>query len=128
MVLRRAAEKSCRNFCLKHGIDPAADLPIAQRTLSPSDFGFHNALKRPDGRLAFLDLEYFGWDDPAKTIADFLLHPGMELSLPLRTHFLHRAIESFPTVPGLLLRVRVVYLLFALKCSRTVPLETLAGL
>src|SRR5690606_39056346 len=25
------------------------------------------------------DLEYFGWDDPAKLVSDFLLHPGHRL-------------------------------------------------
>ena len=49
------------------------------RTLSPSDFGFHNALRRVDGSLAFLDMEYFGWDDPVKLACDFVLHPGMSL-------------------------------------------------
>ena len=38
------------------------ELAVDHRTLSPSDFGFHNALRRSDGRLAFLDFEYFGWD------------------------------------------------------------------
>jgi hypothetical protein len=42
----------------------------------PSDFGYHNALRRPDGSLAFVDFEYFGWDDPVKLTADILLHPG----------------------------------------------------
>ncbi|WP_298363983.1 hypothetical protein [Azospirillum sp.] len=59
-----------------------ADTPVlAERAiLSPSDFGFHNALRRPDGRLAFLDLEYFGWDDPVKLLADTLWHPAYRLS------------------------------------------------
>ena len=50
------------------------DRPIDpnERSLSPSDFGFHNAIRRADGRLAFVDFEYFGWDDPAKLVADFL--------------------------------------------------------
>jgi hypothetical protein len=43
----------------------------AERRLSPSDFGFHNILRGPDGRLRIIDLEYAGWDDPAKTIGDF---------------------------------------------------------
>ena len=29
------------------------------------------ALLRPDGNLAFIDFEYAGWDDPAKTLCDF---------------------------------------------------------
>ena len=52
------------------GIDPAAEIPAAERILSPSDFGFHNALKTEDGCFAFLDFEYAGWDDPAKLVGD----------------------------------------------------------
>ncbi|GFK94953.1 hypothetical protein NNJEOMEG_02801 [Fundidesulfovibrio magnetotacticus] len=63
-------------------------LPEAQRTLSPSDFGFHNALRLSGGGLCFLDLEYFGRDDPAKTLCDFVLHPGMALPDHLAGRFL----------------------------------------
>lgn len=59
-----------------------------ERTLSPSDFGFHNAIRRPDGSLAFVDFEYFGWDDPVKLVSDVLLHPGMSLSSNLGERFL----------------------------------------
>ncbi|MCG8510371.1 MAG: aminoglycoside phosphotransferase family protein [Rhodospirillales bacterium] len=62
------------------GIDPDRQIPQSSRALSPSDFGFHNALRRRDGRLVFIDFEYFGWDDPGKMIADVMLHPGMNLS------------------------------------------------
>ena len=48
-----------------------AELPIEQRCLSPSDFGFHNALLTDQGEVIFLDFEYAGWDDPAKTVCDF---------------------------------------------------------
>jgi len=47
-----------------------AIIPNAERCISPSDFGFHNALLR-DGSLVFHDFEYSGWDDPAKLICDF---------------------------------------------------------
>lgn len=69
------------------GLASDADLPAALRTLSPSDFGFHNAVRRGDGTLAFLDFEYFGWDDPVKATADFLLHPGMALDNGLKARF-----------------------------------------
>ncbi len=49
-------------------------------TLSPSDFGFHNALRTPEGALVFLDFEYFGWDDPAKLAVDLELHPAMRIA------------------------------------------------
>ncbi|MEW6150446.1 MAG: phosphotransferase [Bradyrhizobium sp.] len=61
------------------GLDPAADLAPAHRALSPSDFGLHNALRAPDGRLRFIDFEYFGWDDPVKLVSDTALHPGSNL-------------------------------------------------
>jgi hypothetical protein len=61
-------------------LDPTARLPITLQVLSPSDFGFHNALRRPSGQVVFLDFEYFGWDDPAKLACDVYWHPGMGLS------------------------------------------------
>jgi hypothetical protein len=44
------------------------DAPLSARlqVLSLSDFGLHNPLRHPDGKLAFLGFEYFGWDEPAK--------------------------------------------------------------
>lgn len=43
--------------------------------LSPSDFGFHNALLSQDG-LFFIDFEYAGKDDPIKTLCDFVCQPA----------------------------------------------------
>ncbi len=57
-------------------LDFTAALVTASRSLVPSDFGFHNAIRRADGVLIFVDHEYFGWDDPVKVTADFLLHPA----------------------------------------------------
>ena len=51
--------------------------------LSPSDFGFHNALA-DDGRLGFLDFEYAGRDDPAKLVCDFFCQP--DIPVPMRYH------------------------------------------
>ncbi len=52
-----------------------------QRILSPGDFGFHNALRRDDGKIVFFDFEYSGWDDPAKTVADIFLQPERPVDL-----------------------------------------------
>jgi hypothetical protein len=65
----------------------AAQLALERRVLSPSDFGFHNALRRPDGSLVFLDFEYFGWDDPTKLASDIHWHPGMALRAAERQRF-----------------------------------------
>lgn len=59
------------------GISPKEPLPRQDERLSPSDFGFHNAILAVDGRLRFIDFEYAGWDDPAKTICDFLCQPAV---------------------------------------------------
>lgn len=55
----------------------AFTLPRSERCISPSDFGFHNSLLAPDGRLAFFDFEYAGWDDPAKLVCDFFCQPEL---------------------------------------------------
>lgn len=55
--------------------------PIGREIVSPSDFGFHNALIDEHGRASFLDFEYAGCDDPAKLICDFFCQP--ELAVPL---------------------------------------------
>lgn len=55
-------------------------LEFSQRTLSPSDFGFHNAVLGKGGRIFWLDFEYFGQDDSAKLIADFLHHVAQKLT------------------------------------------------
>jgi hypothetical protein len=54
-------------------------LPAGQRYLSPSDFGFHNALLSADGKLRFFDFEYAGWDDPAKLTCDFFCQPELPI-------------------------------------------------
>ena len=71
------------------------ELPLKSRTLSPSDFGFHNALRNETGKVIFIDWEYFGWDDPAKMTADFLLHPGMNLSDKMKSKWLLGAVRIF---------------------------------
>ena len=51
------------------------DQAIGRTIISPSDFGFHNTLLRPDDELQFLDFEYAGFDDPAKLVGDFYACP-----------------------------------------------------
>lgn len=70
-------------------------LPRSQQTLSPSDFGFHNAIERENGRLAFIDFEYFGWDDPVKLIVDFCFHPGMVLNSTLKQQWIEGAVKIY---------------------------------
>jgi hypothetical protein len=53
------------------GVGRQSQLSEDDRRLSPSDFGFHNALRGADGRIRFIDLEYAGWDGPTKLVCDF---------------------------------------------------------
>jgi hypothetical protein len=97
------------------GLDPSAELPAGARTLSPSDFGFHNALRRPDGTLVFIDFEYFGWDDPAKTVADFLLQPAVPVPERLRHPFCRQMNEVYGAAADLGRRLPPIYALLSLK-------------
>lgn len=67
----------CQSRTQSLGFEGPDVLPREHRCLSPSDFGFHNALLTPDDTLVFLDFEYAGWDDPAKVICDFFCQPQL---------------------------------------------------
>jgi thiamine kinase-like enzyme len=83
-------------------------LPPGRRCLSPSDFGFHNALRQADGTLVFFDFEYAGWDDPAKFLCDFLCQPAVPVPQPLWAHCVESICRS---VPGGSTRARIALLL-----------------
>lgn len=72
------------------GFDLHRELAESECCLSPSDFGFHNALADADGRLVFLDFEYAGRDDPAKLVLDFFCQPQVPVPPRYRDRFLAR--------------------------------------
>ena len=78
----------------------------AWHCLSPSDFGFHNALLRESGETCFLDFEYAGWDDPAKMIGDFFSHPGVPVPDEHFDWFAAVAFEPFVERERLIERTR----------------------
>jgi hypothetical protein len=59
------------------GLNLENEIAREDRRLSPSDFGFHNAILTAEGKLRFLDFEYAGWDDPAKMVCDFFCQVAM---------------------------------------------------
>jgi hypothetical protein len=91
-----------------------APLAVASRSLCPSDFGFHNALRSADG-LVFLDFDYFGWDDPVKLVADFILHPGMALGDSLKRRFAGAARQIYGADGTFAPRLNLLFPLFALR-------------
>jgi hypothetical protein len=104
------AVERLRRGCAEAGRDFEGLLPQRYRVLSPSDFGLHNALRRSDGTLVFLDFEYFGWDEPAKAVADVMLHAGMSLSLALARRYRERVADALRhTDPLLPERLRLFF-------------------
>jgi Phosphotransferase enzyme family len=107
------------------GLDFRATLPQEKRTLVPSDFGFHNALRRADGTLAFVDFEYFGWDDPVKLTADVLHHPGTPLGALQRDRFRSAALAIYGADASFGARLDALYPLFGLRWALIVLNEFL---
>jgi Ser/Thr protein kinase RdoA (MazF antagonist) len=66
---------------------PDAGIAVAL-CLSPSDFGFHNVIRRADGSFCFIDFEHAGWDDPAKLAADFILQPDAPMAVETAEYFI----------------------------------------
>ena len=104
-----------KTYLTGKGIGWRQELLEEFRTLSPSDFGFHNALRTPEGPMVFLDFEYFGWDDPVKMVSDFLWHPAMCLSGKLKIYFFSRMSAIFSDDPNFKVRLKGLYPLFGLK-------------
>lgn len=103
-----SAWESIRNSVLSevHKLQLPLDeaLPLEDRILSPSDFGFHNARLTKDGNLVFLDFEYAGWDDPVKMVCDFFCHPQTPVSMKYYMPFLSAAVSDLPQKERHLLR------------------------
>ena len=109
------ASQLARGQMVAGGLAFSTELPQERRSLVPSDFGFHNSLRRSDGSLAFLDFEYFGWDDPVKLTADILLHPGRPLPAPQRKRFRHAAMRLYGDDPAFASRLSAYLPLFGLR-------------
>ena len=108
--LRSVWERLLRNVrSATHG--PAVELTRDETCPSPSDFGFHNALLEPTGRLRFFDFEYAGADDPAKLACDFFSQPQLPVPAAYWASFLATLAEqpgwgdAFLARAGLLLPV-----------------------
>jgi len=92
-----------------------ATLSVADRCISPSDFGFHNALMRNSGEICFLDFEYAGWDDPAKAVGDFFCQPGVPVSFDHFEPYLAQVVGYSPNASVLAERVRRLLPVFQIK-------------
>ncbi|MCF6440356.1 aminoglycoside phosphotransferase family protein [Pseudoalteromonas luteoviolacea] len=57
-----------------------AGVKLERNILSPSDFGFHNAMKTKQG-LVFFDFEYAGMDTSWKLLCDFFSQPAVPIEM-----------------------------------------------
>ena len=89
-------------------------LPPEDRILSPSDFGFHNALEY-GADLSFVDFEYAGWDDPAKLICDFMCQPEVPVTQDQGQQFMAELLEELPGAEGVARRVELLSPVHRLK-------------
>jgi len=88
---------------------------MAEPCLSPSDFGFHNALVDAKGGLKFFDFEYAGWDDPAKMAADFVCQPRIPSPEGTRERLAALLAGLFPGDPTVVRRFEVLEPVYRVK-------------
>ena len=97
----------------RHEFD--SELDKGQQCLSPSDFGFHNAMTSA-GRLYFFDFEYAGWDDPAKLICDFFHQPRIPAPIDFLEASLAQCIGDLAlNEDALRQRIRVLFPVYGFK-------------
>jgi hypothetical protein len=108
-----ACEKIIENSKNHWPVDFHTKLNNVNQVLSPSDFGFHNAIQTKDG-LKFIDFEYFGWDDPVKLTCDFILHPGMKLTEGQKNFWLSKIKKIFSQDHSFQNRLNASYCLYGL--------------
>lgn len=89
-------------------------LPLEDRILSPSDFGFHNTLEHEES-LSFLDFEYAGWDDPAKLICDFMCQPELPVTREQGRQFMDELLQGLPAADEVARRVELLLPVHRLK-------------
>lgn len=109
--VRHAAEAEARDnrVSIHQVLDPV------ERCVSPSDFGLHNALVEPDGRLRFLDFEYAGWDDPAKLVCDFFCQPAVPVPSRYFDAFARGVAADFPDPPAVVGRAMLLLPVYRVK-------------
>jgi len=91
------------------------EIDAGDRCISPSDFGFHNALLRNSGEVYFIDFEYAGWDDPAKMVSDFFLQPAVSVSLDHFDDFISKALDYSENKAAMAERIHLLFPIFKIK-------------
>ena len=104
-----------------------SNLNRLKQTLSPSDLGFHNTIRQGDGKIIFIDFDYFGWDDPVKLTADFIWHPAMDLNAIISRAWRSNMLNLFYTHQDFQKRLIAAMPLYGLRWALIVLNEFLPG-
>lgn len=91
------------------------DLPLSEQCISPSDFGFHNAIFGDDGKLYFIDFEYAGRDDLAKLVCDFFCQPAFAIGLQYFGAFVDGIVERAPNPELQRARIKLLFPAYQIK-------------
>lgn len=97
------------------GIAGKNDIATADRRLSASDFGFHNAVMGDSGDVSFFDFEYAGWDDPAKVVCDFFCQPAISVPKTLFDSFQHGVTEDLQDPQWHSRRISMLFPVYQMK-------------
>ena len=112
--LKKGSSEKLRNS----DIDINKVINNEERCLSPSDFGFHNALRERNWKLRFIDFEYAGWDDPVKLICDFFCQPEVSVSREFMLPFQNEITQLFDKREELKERIVILFPVYRIKwCS-----------
>lgn len=111
---QQLSEKICADVSSAN-LSVEATLATEQRCISPSDFGFHNALVESNGNIRFLDFEYAGWDDPAKTVGDFFAQLAVPVPPEYYEHFVAECMDMFPESEFLVHRANLLRPVYQIK-------------
>lgn len=98
-----------------NNIEVNIEIEERNRVISPSDFGFHNCLKKEDNTLVFVDFEYAGWDDPAKVAGDFFSQLQVPVPEKYFDFFVDKAFENLSNKKEIITRARLLLPLYKIK-------------
>ena len=110
-----SVKKNVFEYCRKHNLLMNELIEEDDRIISPSDFGFHNAIKLKNNKLIFVDFEYAGWDDPSKLIGDFF----HQIEVPVSLRYFEKFSKSISSLcknqEKILGRVHILFPVYCIK-------------
>jgi hypothetical protein len=101
--------------CARLGVKLGDWLAAEETCISPSDFGFHNAVVDENGAITFIDFEYAGQDDPAKLISDFFCQPEIPIPFAYFDQFANGVVSALGLAPLHLERMRLLIDAYRIK-------------